>query len=235
MYSSTLPSTSALDGNGWSTPRPDCFTPGKDPVTIVQEAGCAPGTVWADAENLVPSGIRSPDRPARSESLWTVLNVWKIRLPRKLLGFRLVRNTKTWAIFREAPGRNGKLSGLASWRGTAASQGRARNRRRFPLLMCTLLLKHNLFIATRFPSLTIHYLPLLLCPTNFFFPPLCSRKTIPLFSAEPLLINAKTKQRANYSSSADCWTKIFAICGIFLRYSGIFTYLFHISSRVYTK
>ena len=26
MYSSTLPSTSALDGGGWSTPRPGRFT-----------------------------------------------------------------------------------------------------------------------------------------------------------------------------------------------------------------
>ena len=35
MYSSTLPSTSALDGSGWSTPRPESFTLGKDPVPIV--------------------------------------------------------------------------------------------------------------------------------------------------------------------------------------------------------
>ena len=35
MYSSTLPSTSALDGGGWSTPGPGRFTPGKDPVPIV--------------------------------------------------------------------------------------------------------------------------------------------------------------------------------------------------------
>jgi hypothetical protein len=35
MYSSTLPSTSALDGGGWSTPRPGRFTPGKEPVPIV--------------------------------------------------------------------------------------------------------------------------------------------------------------------------------------------------------
>ena len=27
MYSSTLPSTSALDGGGWSAPRPGRFTP----------------------------------------------------------------------------------------------------------------------------------------------------------------------------------------------------------------
>jgi hypothetical protein len=39
-----------------STPRP-YFTPGKDPVPIVQEAGWAPGPVWTGAENLAPIGI----------------------------------------------------------------------------------------------------------------------------------------------------------------------------------
>ena len=46
------------------------FTPGKYPVPIVQEAGWAPGPVWTGAENLAPTGIRSPDRPARSQSLY---------------------------------------------------------------------------------------------------------------------------------------------------------------------
>ena len=69
-YTSTLPSTSALNGGGWSTPRLGRFTPGNDPVTIVQEAGWAPGPVWTGAENLAPTGIRSPDSPARSESLY---------------------------------------------------------------------------------------------------------------------------------------------------------------------
>jgi len=43
------------------------FTPGKEPVPIVREAGWAPG---AGLENLAPTGIRSPDRPARSQSLY---------------------------------------------------------------------------------------------------------------------------------------------------------------------
>ena len=38
--------------------------PGKHPVPIAQEAGWSPGPVWTGAENLAPSGIRSPDRPA---------------------------------------------------------------------------------------------------------------------------------------------------------------------------
>ena len=34
-YSPTLSLTLALDGGGWSTPRPGRFTPGKDPAPIV--------------------------------------------------------------------------------------------------------------------------------------------------------------------------------------------------------
>jgi hypothetical protein len=52
-----------------STLRPH-FTPWKDPVPIVQEAWWAPGPVWTGAENLTPTSIRSPDRPARSQSLY---------------------------------------------------------------------------------------------------------------------------------------------------------------------
>ena len=48
-----------------STPRPD-FTPGKDPEPIVQEGVWVSAPVWTGAENLAPTGIRSPDRPARS-------------------------------------------------------------------------------------------------------------------------------------------------------------------------
>jgi len=33
------------------------FTPGKDLVPTAQEAGWAPGLVWAGAENLAPIGI----------------------------------------------------------------------------------------------------------------------------------------------------------------------------------
>jgi hypothetical protein len=63
--------TTALEGGeGVSvTPRP-LFTPGKDPVPIVQEAGWVPGAVWRGAENLAPTGIRSSDRAARSQSLY---------------------------------------------------------------------------------------------------------------------------------------------------------------------
>jgi hypothetical protein len=57
-------------GRGISVmPRPH-FTPRKDPVPIVQEAGWAPGPVWKGEENLAPTGIWSPDRPACTQSLY---------------------------------------------------------------------------------------------------------------------------------------------------------------------
>jgi len=46
------------------------FTPGKDPVPFVQKAGWAPGPVWTSVENLTPTGIRSPDHPGHSQSLY---------------------------------------------------------------------------------------------------------------------------------------------------------------------
>jgi hypothetical protein len=49
MYSYTLSLTLALDEGGWSTSRPGLFTPGNDPVPIVQAAGLAPGPVWTGA------------------------------------------------------------------------------------------------------------------------------------------------------------------------------------------
>jgi hypothetical protein len=67
---STLPLTSALDRGGWSTPRPGRFTPGKDSVPTVLEAMWTPKSFWTGAEYLAPTGIRSPDRQPRSESLY---------------------------------------------------------------------------------------------------------------------------------------------------------------------
>ena len=60
----------ALEGCGGQRHAPAAFYPGKDPVPIVPEAVWAPGPVWTSEENLVPTGIRSPDRPAHSQSLY---------------------------------------------------------------------------------------------------------------------------------------------------------------------
>ena len=51
-----------------STPRLH-FTPGKDPVPILQEAGLAPGPVWTGGKSR-PHRDSIPDRPARSQSLY---------------------------------------------------------------------------------------------------------------------------------------------------------------------
>jgi hypothetical protein len=48
------------DGGGGSAPLTGRFNPGKDPVSIVKEAGWAPGQVWTGAENLVPTGDSIP-------------------------------------------------------------------------------------------------------------------------------------------------------------------------------
>jgi len=63
--------TTALEGGEGSASSPGrSLPPGKDPVSIVREAGWAPGPVWTGAKNLAPTGIRSPDRPVRSQSLY---------------------------------------------------------------------------------------------------------------------------------------------------------------------
>ena len=58
----------------------------------MQEAGWAPGAVGTGAENLAPTGIRSPDRPARSESLYRM----SYRSPR--------RNEKSTELFLRKAG-----------------------------------------------------------------------------------------------------------------------------------
>jgi hypothetical protein len=85
------------------TPRP-LFTPGKDQAPILQEAGWAPGPVWTGAKNLAPTGIRSPNRPARSQSLY------RLRYPACIeyitfitcLHFRLFCRPKSLTWFKES-------------------------------------------------------------------------------------------------------------------------------------
>jgi len=42
----------------------------RDPVPITQEARQAPGPVWTGVENLALTGVRSPDGPDCSQSLY---------------------------------------------------------------------------------------------------------------------------------------------------------------------
>jgi len=51
-------------GVGGQRHAPAAFTPGKDPLPIVQEAGCASGPVWTGAENLAPTPRNSIPGPS---------------------------------------------------------------------------------------------------------------------------------------------------------------------------
>jgi len=60
----------ALEGGEWSAARPGLtFTPRKEPVPILQEAGWATGPVWMGGKSR-PHRDSIPDRPARSQSLY---------------------------------------------------------------------------------------------------------------------------------------------------------------------
>jgi hypothetical protein len=62
--------TAALEGGEWSAARPGPqFTPGKEPVPILQEARWAPVPVWTGGKSR-PHRDSIPDRPARSQSLY---------------------------------------------------------------------------------------------------------------------------------------------------------------------
>ena len=45
------------------------LSPENDPVPIVQEVGWVSGPGWIGSENLAHTGISSPDKPARHDSL----------------------------------------------------------------------------------------------------------------------------------------------------------------------
>jgi hypothetical protein len=61
--------TSALEGSGLSEPRPGRFSPGKDPVPIVQEAGWAPGPAWtSDGITVIFLGHNPIEHPVTMRS-----------------------------------------------------------------------------------------------------------------------------------------------------------------------
>ena len=65
MYSSTLPSTSALDGGGGQHNAPAALPPGKTRYPLYRRLVWNPGPVWTGAENLVPhrESIPGPSSP----------------------------------------------------------------------------------------------------------------------------------------------------------------------------
>ena len=75
-----------------STPRPH-FTPGKDPVLILQEAGWAPGPVWTGGKSR-PHRDSIPDPPARSQSLY------RLSYPAQTLMRMAMKFVKDWSNTR---------------------------------------------------------------------------------------------------------------------------------------
>ena len=86
---------------GWLTPRPGRFIRGKDPVPIVQKDGWAPEPDWTGAENLAPTGIRSQDRPARSQSLYRLSYTQEIKTEVRLRSIREIKTEVKLRSFRE--------------------------------------------------------------------------------------------------------------------------------------
>lgn len=154
-----------------------------------------------------------------------MLNVWKIRQPRKLLACRLVRTRRCGRSLKghrndNIPGRNRPLEpGFVARK----SSVRRRCRSRFLLLLYTLLSKRKLFIATNFPRWK--YIPFLYVGVPHNFPPwwdpmMVPVKQFPMFREIPSHKHEykTTRQLAahgDYSISAECWAEIFDIFGIF--------------------
>ena len=78
MYSSTLPSTSAL--YGWwvvnATPRP-FYPPRKTRYPLYRRLGGPQGRSGRVRKISPPTGIRTPDRPVRSES-WVQVTIHRV-------------------------------------------------------------------------------------------------------------------------------------------------------------
>lgn len=59
----TLPLTAAVSVGWWLTSRPGrCISREKEWVPILQETEWPSESVWTGTENVIPTGIRSPDR-----------------------------------------------------------------------------------------------------------------------------------------------------------------------------
>jgi hypothetical protein len=98
---------------GWvvnTTPLP--LYPRERPGTHCIEAGWAPRAVWTGTENLAPTRIHSPDRPARSESLYRLNCPYPICVCRNLVFYAVFVNSYMWGV----TGRCIQTLGSWTWR-----------------------------------------------------------------------------------------------------------------------
>ena len=79
----------------------------RDPKHILLEAVCAPDLFWMRAENIAPTGIRSPDRADRSESLYglsystlLVQNIFKLDITASSIRCRFasLQCSQAWGV-----------------------------------------------------------------------------------------------------------------------------------------
>ena len=87
-----FPKTSALDGGEWSAARPSrTLPPGKTRYPLYRRLGGPQGRSGR-AQNLALTGIRSPDRPARSQSLY------RLSYPAQCQIAGIVRNLRVYHV-----------------------------------------------------------------------------------------------------------------------------------------
>ena len=91
--SSTLFLTSAIEGGEGSASRP-CRTlpPGNTRYPLYRRLGGPQGPVWTGAENLAPTGIRSPDRLARRQSLYRLSYRGPLIIELNVIKYKLLQN-----------------------------------------------------------------------------------------------------------------------------------------------
>jgi hypothetical protein len=72
---------------------PAALPPGKETQYPLYRRLGGPQGVWTAAENLAPTGIRSPDRPACSESLYQLRYPGQSKISKKLHTKKLITHT----------------------------------------------------------------------------------------------------------------------------------------------
>ena len=70
LYSSSLSLTSALDWGAWSASRPAALPPAMTRYPLFRRLGGPQSRSGRGRKISLPTGIRSPDRPARRKSLY---------------------------------------------------------------------------------------------------------------------------------------------------------------------
>ena len=93
---------------------PAALLPGKRPSTHYTGTGWAPGPFWTDAENLVHTRFRSPDRPAHSEPLCRLSYCGPLPVS-SLCERGIAKRFKPHALWGEGWGKRGGYLSMADW------------------------------------------------------------------------------------------------------------------------